>query len=246
MLPVKKKKYVKKYFTPEHPEIIEFMIKGLYSKDWITLSRDLGREVMMMTIKNDRPLSEVKDKIFEVAKLLKEKTVPLEKLSINKKLGEIKSYSNPEALAHVYLAMQVQNTPKAFAVGDNIAYLQIKGGKAEQSHNVALLDDVKEKGLEVDYNYYWNKQIQPPLQAVLDVIDLDFSRQILAQANAYRTGQQCLTGFIKRKLESSDDVHRPLKKTRIVEKTALSTKQKKERAIQNMKTLNKFFLKDKN
>lgn len=244
MVPINKKMYIKKYFVPEIKERYDtkFMIKGLYTgrRDWCDESRDLGKLCFKMIVFDERPLSEVREQIFKVARGLRDGTTPLEKLLMNKKLGDLESYANVDAQAHTYLAKKMQGLPDAPQTGDNVAWLQCKMGYPEQSRNVATLEEVKRDKLEVDSNYYWSVQIAPPLENVLEKIDMVWIRDTLAQADAYRKRLRSLTEFYQLQ-QKGDGNQRPQKRARIVDKKALTGKEKKEKAAANTKPLTKFF-----
>ena len=100
---------------------------------------------------------------------LVEGRVPLEKLTITKTLND--GYKNPEQIAHWVLAQRIgrRDPAKKPRSNDRVAYafIVVSDPKALQGERIETPEHITENGLQLDYIYYLEHQIETPVCQIL-------------------------------------------------------------------------------
>lgn len=100
---------------------------------------------------------------------LVEGRVPLEKLTITKTLND--GYKNPEQIAHWVLAQRIGRRDPAQKPRSNdrvaYAFIVVNNPKALQGERIETPEHITENGIQLDYIYYLEHQIETPVCQIL-------------------------------------------------------------------------------
>ncbi len=146
-------------------------MKGIETvrRDWCPLVTETMLEVLNIILK-EGDIEKAKELVRQIVEKLKHGQMPIEKLTIVK--GITKDPSKYDGmLPHVIVAkkMKQRNPLDPPMIGDRIGYVIIKGNRlvSERAEDPQY---VKEHGLEVDYEYYINNQLLPPIERIFEVL----------------------------------------------------------------------------
>jgi len=97
--------------------------------------------------------------------------VPLESFQITKKLTkDISDYKEGTHLAHVECAKKMRADSIQANVGDFIQYI-IVDGEGQDYQRAYNIQQVRDKNMKIDLNYYLTKQIIPPICRLIEPLD---------------------------------------------------------------------------
>jgi DNA polymerase delta subunit 1 len=167
-----KKRYAAKMYEKNKKGEIAFKkidVKGLQvvRRDNCPYVREVCKEILGLILDSDDPLPAI-ERARAAAKLLKNGEVPMEKLMMSKQLGgDYKSKS----LAHVAVVEKMReripgSEPQQ---GDRVPFVIVQGPKNAKMFERA--EDpvwVREKGLKLDYTYYFENQLRNPVSDLLE------------------------------------------------------------------------------
>jgi DNA polymerase delta subunit 1 len=166
-----KKRYAAKMWIKENDEV-KFQkvdIKGLQvvRRDNCPYVREVCKEILGLVLDSSDPLPAI-ERARAAAKLLKSGDVPMEKLMMSKQLGgDYKSKSLP----HVAVVDKMrQRAPGSEPQqGDRVPVVIVQGPKNAKMFERAE-DPVwaREKGLKLDYTYYFENQLRNPVSDLLE------------------------------------------------------------------------------
>jgi len=165
---IKKKRYCGKKYEEGH---VKIDMKGLecVRRDFCPLLVKTQKEmltVLMNTMDVDQACKVVSKAMQDLA-LCK---VPLEMLTMSKKLSRSPSDYKVKG-AHVNLAMRInkeRGEQHGFVAGDRVPYVIAKGKSFKMSENSVLPEEITSGKFVVDYDYYRNKQMIPPLTRIIE------------------------------------------------------------------------------
>jgi DNA polymerase delta subunit 1 len=142
--------------------------------------RETLKKLLEMVLESSDPVPVV-DAAREAARILMNGQVPIEKLLMSKQLAA----DYKVKMAHV----EVRDKIKARAPGsepqqgDRVSFVIIKGdGRMYEKAEDPTW--VREKGLEIDYQYYFTNQFKKPVQDLLEPLvssDSIFNRKFMAK-----------------------------------------------------------------
>jgi DNA polymerase delta subunit 1 len=167
-----KKRYAAKMYEKNKKGEIAFKkidVKGLQvvRRDNCPYVREVCKEILGLILDSDDPLPAI-ERARAAAKLLKNGEVPMEKLMMSKQLGgDYKSKS----LAHVAVVekMRTRVPGSEPQQGDRVPFVIVQGPKNAKMFERA--EDpvwVREKGLKLDYTYYFENQLRNPVSDLLE------------------------------------------------------------------------------
>jgi DNA polymerase delta subunit 1 len=144
-------------------------VKGLQvvRRDNCPYVREVCKEILGLILDSNDPLPPI-ERARAAAKLLKNGEVPMEKLMMSKQLGgDYKSKS----LAHVAVVekMRTRVPGSEPQQGDRVPFVIVQGPKNAKMFERA--EDpvwVREKGLKLDYTYYFENQLRNPVSDLLE------------------------------------------------------------------------------
>lgn len=174
-------------------------MKGIETvrRDWCSLTSETMDKVIRIILKEGNIFAAAQH-VRNVIKNISQGNVPLEKLTIVK--GLTKSPEEYDGVQpHVELAKKLrQRDPtQAPVIGDRIEFVIIKGNQM-LSKRAEDPKYVKEKGLEIDANYYIESQILPPIERIFEVCGI--SKAELLEGSR----QQSLFDFHVKKTERKE------------------------------------------
>jgi DNA polymerase I len=144
-------------------------MKGIETvrRDWCTLASETMLKVLDIILK-ERDIKKASKYVRSTVDDLAKGKIPLEKLSIVKGVTKaIDSYNGVQP--HVELAKKLAKRDKSRSlVGERLEYVIIKGNQL-MSKRAEDPKFVKEKGLEIDSEYYIYNQLLPPLERIFEV-----------------------------------------------------------------------------
>ena len=171
-LPLTKKRYVAWKFEPDNGEWKEGTeMKGIETvrRDWCGLVSESMKDIIEMLLKkNDAKEAVVYFK--DIIKKLLNGEIDIDKLVITKTVTKSpERYAGVQPHIELVKKMQARNPTDAPGVGDRVGYVIVKG-TGLLSKRTEDPTYVKEKGIEVDSNYYIDNQLLPPLERIFSVL----------------------------------------------------------------------------
>ncbi|NOX71614.1 MAG: DNA polymerase elongation subunit [Candidatus Micrarchaeota archaeon] len=177
-LPLAKKRYAAWCFTPKRDgswsEKID--MKGIETvrRDWCDLSSETLNNIINIILK-ENDIDKAVKYFQNTVKGLSEGKIPMEKLVVTKTLTKKpESYPGVQPHAEVAKKMAKRNPAEAPNVGERISYVIVKGTQL-LSHRAEDPAYVKEKGIQLDSNYYMENQLLPPVERIFEALDISKS-----------------------------------------------------------------------
>jgi len=179
-----KKRYAAKMYERKGDAVVfkKIDVKGLQvvRRDSCPYVRETLKKLLEMVLESSDPVPVV-EAAREAARILMNGQVPMEKLLMSKQLAA----DYKVKMAHV----EVRDKIKARAPGsepqqgDRVSFVIIKGdGRMYEKAEDPTW--VREKGLEIDYQYYFTNQFKKPVQDLLEPLvssDSIFNRKFMAK-----------------------------------------------------------------
>ncbi len=151
-------------------------MKGIETvrRDWCPLVTETMLEVINILLK-ENDVKKATGYVRETVRKLKRGEIPMEKLTIVKGLTKPPDKYDG-SIPHVLVAKKMarRNPIDPPRVGDRIPFVIIKGNRLV-SERAEDPEYVREKGLEIDYDYYINNQLLPPIERIFEVIGIQRS-----------------------------------------------------------------------
>ncbi|MFH1622994.1 MAG: DNA polymerase domain-containing protein [Candidatus Aenigmatarchaeota archaeon] len=154
----------------------EIITKGIETirRDWCDLVGETLYSVLEIVMKEQNP-----KKAFEfvrgVMRKLQNNEIPIDKLVITKSISKpIKSYKGVQPHIEVVKKMRMRSPSDAPGVGDRVGYVIVHGMQL-LSNRAEDPKYVKARGIKVDYKYYMENQLVPPLERVFDAMGIEKS-----------------------------------------------------------------------
>jgi len=165
-----KKRYAGWAFERDGEKWVDKMeMKGIETvrRDWCTLASETMLEVLHIILK-EKDINKASKYVRSTVDDLAKGKIPLEKLSIVKGISKaLDSYNGVQP--HVELAKKIAQRDKSRSlVGERLEYVIVKGNQL-MSKRAEDPKFVKEKGLELDSEYYIYNQLLPPLERIFEV-----------------------------------------------------------------------------
>jgi DNA polymerase Pol2 len=195
-----KKRYAGWAFERDNGKWVDRIdMKGIETvrRDWCSLVSEVTLETLN-TILKEKDMTKASKHVRNIIKDLATGKIPLEKLSITK--GITKSLDKYDGIQpHVELAKKIVKRDKTRTViGERLEYVIIRGNQL-LSKRAEDPKWVKEKGLQIDPDYYIHNQLLPPLERVFEVCGITSSELIEG------VKQKNLMDILNRKKEESPD-----------------------------------------
>jgi len=151
-------------------------MKGIETvrRDWCSLTGETMLSVLNIILK-EGDIQKAAKFMRSVIEDLSAGKIPLEKLTIIKGVSRsLSSYKGVQP--HVELAKKIgkRDPTKAVIVGERLGYVIVKGNQLV-SKRAEDPDYVKEKGLEIDPQYYIENQMLPPIERIFEVCGVNKS-----------------------------------------------------------------------
>lgn len=150
-------------------------MKGIETvrRDWCSLVSETMLDILN-TILKEKDINKASKHVRQIVDDLAKGKLPLEKLTIVK--GVTKSIDAYDGIQpHVELAKKIMQRDKTRSlVGERLGYVIVKGNQL-LSKRAEDPDYVKQKGLEVDPEYYVYNQLLPPLERMFEVCGISSS-----------------------------------------------------------------------
>ncbi len=169
-----KKRYAGWKFEKEGAEWKDKIeMKGIETirRDWCSLTSDTMMEVLKIILK-EGDIQKAAKYVRAIIEDLSAGRIPLDKLTIIKGISRsLGSYKGVQP--HVELAKKIgkRDPTKSVIVGERLGYVIVKGNqlisKRAEDPNYA-----REKGLEIDPQYYIENQLLPPVERIFEVCDV--------------------------------------------------------------------------
>ena len=141
-------------------------------RDWCTLVSDVMLDVLNIVLK-ERDVGKAAQHVKGVLRELSAGRVPVEKLTVVK--GITRSLDAYDGIQpHVELArkMQKRDPTTSPKVGDRVGYVIIRG-KDLLSRRAEDPEYARQKGLQLDVEYYVNSQLLPPIERIFEVLGVE-------------------------------------------------------------------------
>ncbi len=145
-------------------------MKGIETvrRDWCSLTSETMKKVLD-TILKEGNIFAAAEHVRKVIRDLISGKIPLEKLTIVKGLTKTpEEYDGTQPHVELAKKLRQRDPTKAPVVGDRIEFVIVKGNQL-LSKRAEDPEFVKEKGLEIDANYYIENQILPPVERIFEV-----------------------------------------------------------------------------
>lgn len=174
MLVIAKKRYAMVTVDEKGKELI--IKKGIESvrRDWSDFSTDALTNAVDIILHEDN-IDVGTKKIIEFvqneADRLRKGNVDIQKLTLSKKLTKLITLYDNNAI-HVKVAIKMKERGRPSEVGDRISYIIIDNGKeliGDKAEEADYIINGKCKD-RIDYEYYVNKQLVPPIGRILEVL----------------------------------------------------------------------------
>ncbi|KAF9116488.1 DNA polymerase alpha catalytic subunit [Mortierella sp. AM989] len=159
--------------------------KGLdmVRRDWCGLSQDVSDYVLTQILSSDnQDREQVVETIHNYLRTVGDETrkglIPMEKFIVNKGLTKApEDYADAKSQPHVQVALRLKRKGISIRAGDTVPYVICidensptqRGSYAERAYHP---DEVTaESGLTIDFEYYLNQQVHPPLDRLCGPIE---------------------------------------------------------------------------
>jgi len=178
-----KKRYAGLFFERENGNWTEHLeMKGIETvrRDWCELTSETMLEVLN-TILKEHDVKKAARYVRNVIVDLAQNKIPIEKLTIIKGITKsLESYEGTQP--HVELAKKIKQRSgsRPSLVGERLEFVIVKGNQL-LSKRAEDPEYVKEKGLEIDSNYYIYNQLLPPLERIFEVCGVSTSELLEGQ-----------------------------------------------------------------
>ncbi len=154
-------------------------MKGIETvrRDWCSLTGETMLKILHIILK-EGDIQKAAKFVRTVIEDLSAGKTPLEKLTIIKGVTRaLSSYKGVQP--HVELAKKIgkRDPTKSVIVGERLGYVIVKGNQLV-SKRAEDPDYVKEKGLEIDPQYYIENQLLPPIERIFEVCGVNKSELI--------------------------------------------------------------------
>lgn len=154
-------------------------MKGIETvrRDWCSLTGETMLKVLNIILK-EGDIQKAAKFVRSVIEDLSAGKIPLEKLTIIKGVSRaLGSYKGVQP--HVELAKKIgkRDPTKAIIVGERLGYVIVKGNQLV-SKRAEDPEYVKEKGLDIDPQYYIENQLLPPIERIFEVCGVQKSELI--------------------------------------------------------------------
>ncbi len=174
-----KKRYAGWAFEKERGEWVDRLeMKGIETvrRDWCDLVSETMFEVLNIVLK-ERNINKASKFVRTIIDKLAKGEIPLEELTIVKGITKaLDAYNGIQP--HVELAKKIMKRDKTRSlVGERLGYVIIRGNQllSKRAEDPAY---VKEKGLQIDSEYYIYNQLLPPLERIFEVCGISSSELI--------------------------------------------------------------------
>ncbi|KAG0300532.1 DNA-directed DNA polymerase alpha catalytic subunit pol1 [Dissophora globulifera] len=187
MLLLKKKKYAALMVVEKNGKYVTVTeTKGLdmVRRDWCELSQDVSGYVLDQILSSDnQDREQVVENIHSYLRRVGDETrkglIPIQKFVVNKGLTKApEDYADAKSQPHVQVALRLKRKGISVRAGDTVPYVicldesspTAKGSYAERAYHP---DEVMQpdSGLSIDYEYYLNQQVHPPLDRLCGPIE---------------------------------------------------------------------------
>ncbi|KAF9422052.1 DNA-directed DNA polymerase alpha catalytic subunit pol1 [Podila epigama] len=187
MLLLKKKKYAALLSVEKNGKqetVIETKGLDMVRRDWCGLSQDVSSYVLTQILSNDnKDREQVVENIHSYLRTVGEETrkglIPLEKFVVNKGLTKApEDYADAKSQPHVQVALRMKSKGLSVRAGDTVPYVICvvgdnppgKSGYADRAYHP---DEITQPGstLTVDFEYYLESQVHPPLDRLCGPIE---------------------------------------------------------------------------
>ena len=156
-----------KYEEDPKKKDIEKKEKGLHTVrgDCLPVVKDVSKTLLTKMICENATPSDLEPIIVNMANQLADNKVPVEALSMTKKIESIGSYKNPYSTPHVMVAKQIaRDEPgRAPQPGEMVTYIQTQGGYMD-------LEKSKKLGVRPHLQTIWQATMRNPLLKILDTV----------------------------------------------------------------------------
>ncbi|KAJ1975656.1 DNA-directed DNA polymerase alpha catalytic subunit pol1 [Dimargaris verticillata] len=178
----------------------EVETKGLdlVRRDWCELSHDVSNYVLAQILSGDdrdEVISRTHGYLAEIGEAIRTQTIAIDKFVINKGLTKNpEDYNDAKSQPHVQVALRMRRQGQSVAAGDTVPYviasLDSHLGFTGANTDTASLSDSKPsnvsyaerayhpkefadpaKGFVVDYEWYLNQQVHPPVARLCEPIE---------------------------------------------------------------------------
>jgi len=153
---------------------LEFKGLDLVRRDWAQISSTMGKhclKIIMGTEDDEECAIRLKEYLSQRCEAMKEGKVPLESYQVTKKLTkDVTDYKEGTHLAHVECAKKMREAGIPANVGDFIQYIIVEG-EGQDYARAYHIQQVREKSMKIDMDYYLKKQIIPPICRLIEPLD---------------------------------------------------------------------------
>lgn len=177
-------------------------MKGIETvrRDWCPLTTKTMETVLNMVL-TEGDITKASKHVRSIIHDLNKGLVPLEDLTVVKGITKaLNAYDAIQPHVEVAKKMLKRDPTKANIIGERLGYVIIKGNQmlSKRAEDPAY---VKEKGLEVDSQYYVDNQLMPPLERIFEACGISASE--LMEGSRQRSLNDILNGA---KVESPDKI----------------------------------------
>lgn len=154
----------------------KIIMKGIETirRDWCDLVSTTLFNVLEIILKEQNPKKAFKY-VRGVLNKLKNNEIPIESLVITKSISKpIRSYKGIQPHVELVKKMRKRSPSDAPGVGDRIGFVIIQGLQM-LSNRTEDPEYAKAHGLKIDYRYYIENQLLPPLERVFESMGIDKS-----------------------------------------------------------------------
>lgn len=167
-----KKRYAGWCFSREDGNWVDTIItKGIETvrRDWCDLVSETQQKVLEFILKKGDVKSATRY-VQEIIIKLKRNEIPLEKLTIVKSITKpLDEYEGIQPHVEVAKKIAKRDPARAPKIGDRVSFV-IVAGNAMLSKRAEDPEFVKEKNLQLDWDYYLSNQILPAIERILNAV----------------------------------------------------------------------------
>lgn len=138
-------------------------------RGYCEFAKSVYKDLLNMIL-NDVPILEIKHRMESALNDLMNGKVDISKLTMTKSVKDIDAYNTnvPQRI----MAQRLTDNGRIILAGQRLEYVFVKSESTMQGHKMYSPEEIEKMALEIDYYYYFDKQIVNQIAELLELVGL--------------------------------------------------------------------------